>query len=58
MFQGRPPGRQGQDLTLTVLYVPHSLDNGLEGAGVGGFREGESSVEGVMQLRPSSDRER
>ena len=27
-FQGLLPERQGQNLAMTVLYVPHSLDNG------------------------------
>jgi len=28
MFQGLLPEIQGQDLALTVLYVPHSLGSG------------------------------
>ena len=27
-FQGLAPGSQGQDLAVTVLYVPYSRDNG------------------------------
>jgi len=36
IFQGRLPESRGQNLALTVLYVPYSLDSG-SGFGVEGW---------------------
>ena len=63
MFQGLSPESQGQNLALTALCVPHSLDSGMSaekgrGGTVSPLRRSELHAEGlgfIWECKPMYD---